>query len=256
MLTVRPQQMKIFEDAALRRFEDEMVVHSRGFSPKLCEVLGEEQLRVAIRQAMARAARYGFTNRGPIRLFIEMMFLFGSDFDTDPQYLMLGKLLNASADQMQRAEQIRKEVVDYLQKVSGNDDINVRKALEALACFAPKPITFSSNDIVTGMLQEMTCTFPQKVAYIGKEALTALIQEGRNEARKYAFHTVRGEVLVIVLMYAFGHGCTDDPLYPWISRTFSDEKIIDPVARAERLERKAVTWLDHVLARYTEGERT
>jgi hypothetical protein len=253
MLTIRKEQMQVFELATMSRFEDEMVVHSQKYAPKLCKVLGEEQLRVAVRQAIGRASRYGFTYRGPIRLFIELMFLFGSAFDTDPQYPMLGAVLNAPNDQMQRAEQIHTKVVDYLQKVSGTNDANVQKALKALAAFARNPITFSSNDIVAGMLQAMTRAFPQKVAYIGNEALTTLIHEGRSEAQKYAFDTVRGEVLVIVLMYAFGHGCTDDPLYPWISRTLRNEKIINPASRAERLESKAMTWLDHVLAGYSEG---
>ena len=85
MLQIRKEQMLVFEQDALRRFEDEMVVHSTDFSP-LCEVIGEGQLRVALRRAMARAGGYGFTYRGPIRLFIELMFLCGSAFDTDPQY--------------------------------------------------------------------------------------------------------------------------------------------------------------------------
>ena len=95
MLQIREEQMAVFEQAALRRFEDEMVVHSKIFSPRLCEVLGEEQLRVALRRAMARAGGYGFSYRGPIRLFIEFMFLFGSAFDTDPQYPWAGKILQA-----------------------------------------------------------------------------------------------------------------------------------------------------------------
>jgi hypothetical protein len=253
MLTIRKEQIQAFELAATNRFEDDMVVHSQKYAPKLCKVLGEEQLRVAVRQSIKRASQYGFTFRGPIRLFIELMFLFGSAFDTDPQYPMIGKELKASGDQMQRAEQIHKDVLNYLQKVSGANDINIRKALEALANFARNPISFSSNDIVPGTLQEMTRAFPQKAAHIGEEALTTLIHEGRTEALKYGFQSVRGEALVIVLMYAFGHGCTDDPLYPWISRTLGNEKIIDAASRAERLERKAVTWLDHVLAGYNEG---
>ena len=48
-------------------------------------------------------------------------------------------------------------------------------------------------------------------------------------------------------MFAFGHGCCEDPLYPWIARTLTDEKITDAEARAKRLEKKAITWLDHVL---------
>ena len=93
MLQIRFDQMKVFEEAAWLHFEDEMVVHSREFSPKLCAVLGEEQLRVALRQAIKRAGGYGFTFRGPVRLYIELMFLFGSHFDTDPQYPCRGRLV-------------------------------------------------------------------------------------------------------------------------------------------------------------------
>jgi hypothetical protein len=58
--------------------------------------------------------------------------------------------------------------------------------------------------------------------------------------------------MVVALMFAFGHGCTRDPLYPWISHTLADEKIVSPAARAERLEKKARTWLDHVIASFPE----
>lgn len=247
--------MKVFEQAALRNFEDEMVGHSKEFTPRLCEVIGEEQLRVALRQAMTRAANYGFTYRGPIRLYIELMFLCGSDFDTDPQYPAIGEVLNAAEDQMARAEQIYEGFVDYHGKVSGENNINVRKSLTFLSEFARKPVSFSLNNFVAEMLQQMTRAFPQKAAYIGEEALTKLIHEGRAEARKYGFTTIRGEAMVVVLMFAFGHGCTDDPLYPWISRTLKNERIVDPAARAGRLEKKAVTWLEHVLARPQKGEQ-
>jgi len=103
MLAIRTEQMKTFEQAAMRRFEDEMVEHSKDLSPRLCEVIGDEQLRVALRSAICRAMAYGFTYRGPIRLFIEMMFFCGSSFDTDPQYLRFGELLRTPGDQMQRA---------------------------------------------------------------------------------------------------------------------------------------------------------
>jgi hypothetical protein len=248
MLQIREEQMVVFEQAALRRFEDEMVVHSKEFSPELCEIIGDEQLRVALRQAMARAARYGFTYRGPIRLFIEMMFLCGSAFDTDPQYPAWGKVLRSSDDQMHRAEQIREGFLDYLEGVSGPGAENVRKALRDLLIFARRPLTLSRNDFVAGILQEMAGIFPQKVAYVGEEALTALIHEGVAEARKYGLATVRAEAMVVVLMFAFGHGCTYDPLYPWISRTLRDARIIDSAARAARLEKKALTWLEHVVA--------
>jgi hypothetical protein len=247
MLKIRPAQMKIFEEAARRRFEDEMVVHSREFAPKLCETLGEDQLRVALRQVMERAGGYGFTFRGPIRLYVELMFLFGSDFDTDPQYPALARILQAPAGQMVRAEELHAEVLDYQEKVSGSEGENTRQALASLLVMTKKPLPFSASDFVPGMLREMHSTFPEKAAYIGDENLMVLIREGIAEAKKHRF-PLRGEALMVTLIYAFGHGCIRDPLYPWIARTLLDERIAEPAARSERLERKAVTWLEHVLA--------
>jgi hypothetical protein len=255
-VVIREQQMEAFRRARSAAFEDEMVAHSRDFSPRLCEVIGEEQLRVALRRAIDRADRYGLTCRGPIRLFIELMFLFGSGFDADAQYPWAREILHGSGDEMQRAQQLYERTLDYQEKVSGRDGENTRRALMELSILARHPETFLSSDIVARLRREMTRVFPEKAAYIGEDALTTLIKEGRAEAQKYLFPTVRGEALVVSLMFAFGHGCTDDPLYPWIARTLCDNRIIDPVARAERLEKKAVTWLEHALATLREGAQT
>src|SRR6266581_2811571 len=141
-MKIRTEQMEAFEQAALRRFEEEMVEHSKNFAPPICEVIGDEQLRVALRSAMARAGSYGFTYRGPIRLFIEMMFLCGSGFDTDPQYPAIAEVLSSPADQMQRAEQIHQGYLDYFERVSGPGAENVHKALKDLLAFARTPVTF------------------------------------------------------------------------------------------------------------------
>jgi hypothetical protein len=252
-MLIRAEQMEVFEQAALRQFEDEMVAHSKSFSPRLCEVIGDEQLRVALRAAMERAGSYGFTNRGPIRLFIELMFLCGSAFDTDPQYSKIAKILRASSDQMQRAEQMHQGFSTYLDDVAGPENENVRTALKQLSKFAGEPLRPSPAGFEAGLLQEMSRIFPQKAAYVGESDLKKLIQDGIAEARKYGFTEARQITMIVALMFAFGHGCTHDPLYPWITRTLQDEKITGPAARAERLEKKARTWLEHVLARYDEG---
>jgi hypothetical protein len=247
-MIIRAEQMDAFENGAWLRFEDDLVAHGKEFSPRLSGVLGDEQLRVAIRLAMNRARGHGFTNRGPIRLYVEMAFLCGSAFDSDPQYSEVGAILRSGGDQMKRARRIHDGSLEYLEKVSGPDNANVRKALEDLAQFARAPVTFDLNSFVPGMLREMHRLFPQRAAYAGEQGLTALVEEGRAEAQKCGFTAIRAQVLLVTLMYAFGHGCTDDPLYPWISRTLKDERIKDPASRAERLEKKAIVWLDHVLA--------
>ncbi len=249
MIKIRSAQMKVLEGEALKRFENEMVLYSKEFTPRLCEVLGDDQLREAIRQAMSRADSYGFTNRGPLRLYIEIMFLCGSNFDTDPQYPEVAEILNSSDDQMQRAEKIYQGVLGYQEKVLGKNNINVREALEALSAYARMPVMMNANNFEVEMFQELKLVFSQKVAYVGQKGVNELIHEGRVEAQKYGFSSVRGEAMMVILMFALGHGCINDPLYPWVSRTLKDERIKDSAARAKRLEKKAVTWLNHVLAR-------
>jgi len=129
MLLVDDRQMGALERAALRRFEDVMVDHSRVFSPRLSEILGPEQLRVAVRSTMQRATRYGFTRRGPIRLYVELALLRGTGFDTDPQYSALGKILLTRADEMERAERMHAAALEYRAKVYVPGGPTVYKAL-------------------------------------------------------------------------------------------------------------------------------
>ena len=49
MLKVRAEQMQAFEQSAWQAFEDEMIAHSKDFAPTLCTVIGDEQLRLAVR---------------------------------------------------------------------------------------------------------------------------------------------------------------------------------------------------------------
>jgi hypothetical protein len=248
MLLIKSEQMKVLEQYTLCRFEDEMIAHGKEFAPRLSEQLGDDQLRVAVHSIIKRAMDYGFTNRGPIRLCIEMMFLFGSGFDSDVQYEKAGAYLRDTGDQMVRAEKMRQYCLDYLEKVSGPKSVNVHRSLKGLWAFAKGPMNISADHFVTDLLGAMRSLFPQKTAYVGDNALTELIQEGRSEAAKYHFDTLRGEALMVVLMFSFGHGCTNDPLYPWIARNLQDERIIDASGRAARLEKKALTWLEHVIA--------
>jgi hypothetical protein len=250
MLIIRGEQMETFRSAALVAFEAEMMAHCQAFSPPLCKTLGDERLLGFIRLGMDRASAYGFTNRGPIRSYLEMMLLFGSAFDTDPQYPWAQVILanETIPDQMFRAERLYEKTLDYLRQVNGPEDRYAVKALKDLKVMAQQALAFSSDNFVAGLIQEMTMVYPQKVAYVGDEPLKALIRAGIDQSKAKGLRTVRGVALLSILMFAFGHGCIDDPLYPWIGRTLDDETVTDPAARAQRLEKKAITWLDHVLA--------
>jgi len=251
MPMIRPEQMDALRAAARQGYEDRMVLHLADFSPPLFKAVGESQMRVAVQTGMRRAASYGLDRRGPVRLYLEMMLLFGSRFDSDPQYPWAAAILRerGSGPQMVRAERLYERTLDYRACVVGPDDAYALQALRAIRAFAVQPIAVSAKDFSAGMLTEIARIYPHKADYVGRDGLLALLERARAGARAQGFATPRGMTLVAVLMLAFGHGCGSDPLYPWIKRTLTDPRLADdPEARAKRLETKALTWLDHVLA--------
>ena len=249
MIVISQKQMNVFSENFANSFEDEMFEHSIGFMPELSKILGEESLRYIVRQSIAHAKEYGFTKKGTIRIFIESIFLRGNGFDTDPQYPLLGKILSLPEDEMQRAEKIHKECLSYYENVSGYKSKNLLRALEKLLSILEKPFEYSSEHFEADILREMRNTFPQKITYIGEKNILLLIHEGRLISDKYELPEITGEALIIGLMFTFGHNCFNDPSYPWINRVLTDEKIITPEKRAERLKKKATTWLKKVLSR-------
>lgn len=243
--------MEAFAQAAQSAFATDMVAHLAEFSPPLFKAIREEQMRQAVQFGISQAERYGFTCRGPVRLYLELMLLFGSHFDTDPQYPWAGAIIQRlEIDQMQRAEQLYAQTLDYRNQVAGPDDCYTVQALRNIATLAQQPSTLAAPALVSGLLAEIKQVYPQKAAYVGDAPLTTLIEKGIAGARRQRFTTPREITLVVVLMLAFGHGCGADPLYPWIARTLRDERLSDPTARAKRLETKALTWLMHVLRHF------
>ncbi len=258
MLIIRSEQKDSFREAARKGFETEMLTHLRKFSPALFQAAGEEQMFKAVQLGIESAESYGFTFRGPIRLYLELMLLFGSRFDTDPQYPWAIEILNdrASALQMRRADLLYEKTLDYREKVAGPDDAYTLEAYRKIAIRDQQPLNISSEDLAYTMQREIERLYPQKAAYVGEAGLEALILEGIKEARLHGFSAARGVMVIIMLMLALGHGCTDDPLYPWIARTLKNEAITDPEARAGRLEKRALIWLDNVLAYFEKGAQT
>jgi hypothetical protein len=247
MLMIRHEQMNALGHDLLLRFEAEMVRHGEVFSPRLSEVIGKEQLRLAVASAIRRAGEYGFTQRGPVRLFIELGMLCGSAFDTDPQHRLLGDVLRAPGGQMSRAERMHGIFVEYLDTVCGADNANVTRALENLMLFARTEVMNFPDGFEAAMLRHIEAIFPRKAEYVGPSGMRQLMRHAVALARSVGFSTHRQDALVVALMMGFGHGCAHDPLYPWIGRTLTDPLVVDPGRRAERLERKALTWLRHVL---------
>jgi hypothetical protein len=76
--------MEVFSKAALKNFEDRMLVHLTELFPRPCGRLGEKNTREVILQGIAKAREHGIVSERDVCIYIDIMVEFGNDFDCDP----------------------------------------------------------------------------------------------------------------------------------------------------------------------------
>lgn len=247
MIVIKAAQFVALKEHARIEFLDEMTAHLTEFSPPTCKSLGSEKLRAVVQQGISRAERYGFTNRGPIRLFLELMFILGAGFDDDPQYSWAGETLRRKDffNQMFKAGQLEHLANAYLEKAQGTEGEHFQQALLRLEEFAGRDdLLFSRTNLKQDVLLVLESIFPTRLECIGTAAAEDIIQRaGRLSDEIFGKDIPRAAAVLATLQFFFGVKCVDDPLYPWIGATLRDPRIIHRAVRAARLERKAVTWL-------------
>lgn len=249
MLVLRKEQVDQLQQAAKLRCADAILISLAGFPPPLFKTLEEEQRRAVIRFGMDRAEPHGLTSRDPVRLYLELMLLLGSQFDTDPQYPWAGQIL-AEPDQdapMERAERLYQRAMDYRERVSGPENVHALKALEHIRHCIHQPLRVTLDTFVPDMVAEVGRLYPQKATELDKEGLEEVLGKGLEEAEQLGILTVRGAVLLSLMMLTLGHGCTTDPLYPWIAAALEKTAGIDSQDRIKGLEKEFLLWLDQVL---------
>jgi hypothetical protein len=250
MLTIRKDQIDALEQSARRRFEDDMVAHIGAFAPRHSEVLGEEGIRRVIRLGMERSAAHGLTLRGPVRFYIESMFMFGSHFDRDPQLPWASEALadGAMSDEIARADLLYARAMKYAEAVGGPGACYQVEALRRLAQEDVEHLPDEEAMLDEYALSRMKVVYPQKWEYVGEPTMRLLVRSARELAGRLGLTSTLGKATLIGLMFALGHGSAEDPLYPWIGSTLAKSAVEDPDIRAERLFSKSQTYLKHVLS--------
>jgi hypothetical protein len=93
MLTIRKEQIKAFEEVAMRQFIDDMIIHVNKYFPEECGKLGEEQLRNHLVWIIPRAKKYGLEAERDLCRYLNLSIIYGKDFDSDPGLVWMVNIL-------------------------------------------------------------------------------------------------------------------------------------------------------------------
>lgn len=75
-------------------FENWMIEHLNKFFPEQCAKLKKRGVREEIRYGIKKAATYGIEEGPELCRFIDMMMIFGCEFDTNSKYPWAAEILN------------------------------------------------------------------------------------------------------------------------------------------------------------------
>lgn len=93
MLVIRDIQMEALSQYMQKGFEDRMVTHLNRYFQDACETLGEDLLRETIRYGIVKAKTFSFHMENDVSRYLNLMFTFGRDFDTDPNLPWAAQIL-------------------------------------------------------------------------------------------------------------------------------------------------------------------
>jgi len=248
-MVIRQEQMQDLSASVEQNFQLQLVMEMREFAPWHAGVLGDSGLLGCVQFAMQRARQYGFTNRGPIRLYLQMIFLLGSDFDSDPLLPWAGEVLSnpLTANQTDRAAYLYQALGEYLRHVAGPDNGFAKAALVRANEELSGGLGGGGKDIEQMIFKRVRRVYPEKCEYAGDAAVRKSIGFGIAAAARHSAAGNRGASLFCGLIFALGHGFETDPHLPWIRKTLQDPGLTED-RLVQRLASRVKTYLDYTIA--------
>ena len=246
--------MDVFNQAALRSFEDRMVEHLRRFAPKHFKVLEEKEIRGVIRQSNARAQSHGFTSERSLRFYAELTLMLGMGFDSDPQMPWAAEIINdkeltGERERIDRLyerawEYVNHVVLDFRNSEGVVDPAGFVEGIRQLRGESEEVLQPSDMpDFYQRMMSRLEQAFPKKCEYIGELCLRRLIGRALDSAQKYSISIERGLVIFVLMAFLLGSGFDTDPQLPWVATALSDKRLREQSHRVDKLYAAALDCL-------------
>lgn len=253
MFTLHGKQINIFKDAALKRFEDEMVEHIRAFFPNHYQAMQEQTARTVIQYGYMKAKSYDLNTIRNVCLYLNNMLLLGSNFDDDPQYPWAKEILTDKHIQnpMIRIDKLSDKTLEELGKVTGQNNIFIYRTILTFTKNSEEIFQQLTRSYLSKVLSHLKIIFKQKYEVVGESNLNEMIKYGIKKALKYDINQEPYIVVYIVFMFMMGSGFDEDPQYPWISKILNDQDLTDQRKKMEILYHTTIENLKYALSKYT-----
>jgi hypothetical protein len=120
-LIIRNAQMEALAQDREQQFERRVAAHLRASWPARCAATSDDELVSAVRAASARAAAHGLTRARDVARYIDLAYLVGPDFESEPPWV--GEILRSTRYPARKIDEIyRRMKLDEELRAPGSAD--------------------------------------------------------------------------------------------------------------------------------------
>jgi hypothetical protein len=223
MPQIRREQLQAFEQPSPDTFTAGMLEHLRQHFPRHAELFGERALRDVIEEGRKRAGAHGFTTRHELYLYIDLMVMLGSGFDTDTQLPWAAELL--AGDGPQRIERLYGRAMEHLDRVVGPNQVFPLRTYSRLArlSWEDLEVRFQHSPAAEAAEQLLAVLWREKCDEIGWPAVRHVVTASQALAAERGVPSAPGVAAFAAYLFVFGHHVHRDPLYTAISGALDSE---------------------------------
>lgn len=244
------------EKMAKENFLNEIMPYLQRNYSYICQYTPNHELREYLYSLVEQAEEIGFTQRGPVRFFVDMTIVLGSNFITDPSYYWISQFLeeHQSLDQLEMSMLLHKKVNHYLNQVMSDEYQRWKQIKENLLFLINQnkqepEYTFYITGFEEYILRKLALIYPEKYHLLSEEALAHFVLQAREKAQQnYSFRGSKEELFVIVLMFIFGHEFDQTPLLAW-AKTHREKS--NEYGYIAGIEDKTLNWISILMEHYS-----
>jgi hypothetical protein len=249
MLTIRKEQLRIFEDRRRREFEQALARHIKRFFPHECE---RGDVEGFVRLGIDRAEYHGCETEREIALYLNLMAMLGSSFDEDPQIPWAGEQIDDPAipGVSARIARVYASALGYQEEIAGPKNSHLIRALVRIRNHDWRPLDALDPDALPeAIAAELTAIYPEKASRHGEEAMAALAEAAIESAGARAARANRAAGIHALHRFILGSGYDRDPLYRWINVMLQDDEPGSPDVRFDKMQKTFLAYVNSILGR-------
>jgi len=246
VLVIRDAQLAKLQSQPRRNVELQFVRILFQHYPQECLSAGEARIQAFVKRGIRNAASHGYLSIDAIGLYITLMMILGSEFDSDPQLDWAQvQLDDFSRPPSERIRALFQITLQYLDNTAGGACQHLVRAMLRIRKYDfETPLNLTAEELNDKLAADLALFYPEKAVSQGDLVNQALIQRASEHAAESGIVGPNGVAIWVTLAFMLGIGFYVDPIFWWASEALSETRKFDEKERVARLLTRACEHLD------------